>query len=138
MPPEVRPLLLEISQVAERLMRRRQPTPWIEEYVCPLWERWEPLAHLVLSAGKGDHFRLAEVSYHLHSLTLWRIPEIDHDPLGYHEACEAQGAHARGLSDAVTDMYLHLTRQRPMVRSSDGSDQAPLKRRRRGPAPTFR
>lgn len=129
-PPEVRPLLIEMSQVAERLIKRRQLPPWIDEHVFPLRERWEPLAHLTLSADKGDHFQLAAISYHLHSLTLWRIPEIDHDPLGYHEACEAQGTHARGLSDSVTDMYLRLSGQRPIAPRFDESDRAPSQRRR--------
>lgn len=125
-PPEIRPLLLDICDVARMLERRARPATWIREEVEPLYERWETLAHVAVSAMKGDHLDFAEVSMLLSRLVLEPVPEVDRNPVGYSEAVESQGRDAHLLLDAATALLIRLTGQTvPFTKPRLGEDRPP-------------
>jgi hypothetical protein len=54
LPPELRPLLLEIAVVCGQVQSKPRDREWVEKYVTPLVDRYSPLADLVIVANKND------------------------------------------------------------------------------------
>lgn len=126
-PPEIRPLLLDICDVARTLEQRAKPATWIRENVKPLYEQWETLAHVAVSAMKGDHLDFAEVSVRLNRLVLEPVPHLESDPVGYSEAVARQGRDAHLLLDAATVLLMRLAGQPvPFPKPRPGEDRPPV------------
>lgn len=75
LPPELRPLLLEIAAVCGQVQSRPRDREWVEEHVTPLVERYRPLADLVIAANKNDGGTFALLGANLEAVCVYTASE---------------------------------------------------------------